>query len=119
MIKNHKLSKSISDASWSEFVRQLFYKSIWYGRDIIQIGRFEPTSKKCNICGYINNELKLEDREWLCLNCGETHDRDVNAAINIKKTGQGMSKEDVELLPVGRAKKRQLGRVKVVALTNT
>ena len=118
MIKNHKLSKSISDASWSEFVRQLFYKSIWYGRDIIQIGRFEPTSKKCNVCSYINHELSLKDREWLCI-CGVLHDRDINAAINIKKTGQGMSKEDVELLPVGRAKKRQLYKVKVVALTNT
>ena len=119
MIKNHNLAKSISDASWSEFVRQLIYKANWYGRQVIQIGRFEPTSKKCNCCGYINNDLKLEDREWLCPDCGEFHDRDHNGAINIKKTGQGMPKEDVELLPVGRAKKRQLRKVKAeFALTS-
>ena len=110
------MAKSISDISWSEFVRQLQYKAIWYGREVIKIGRFEPKSKKCNCCGYINKELTLDIREWLCI-CGVLHDRDINAAINIKKTGQGMSKEDVELLPVGRAKKRQLCKVKVVALT--
>jgi len=100
MVKNHKLAKSISDASWSEFVRQLIYKALWYGRQIIQIGMFEPTSKKCNVCGYINKELTLNDREWTCPDCGEFHDRDHNASINIKKTGQGRSKDDVELLPI-------------------
>ena len=113
MIKNHKLAKSISDASWSEFVRQLQYKAIWYDRKVIQIDRYEPTSKKCNCCGYINKELTLDIREWLCI-CGILHDRDINAAINIKKTGQGMPKEDAELLPVGRAKKRQLYTEKAI-----
>ena len=119
MIKNHKLAKSIADVSWSEFERQLKYKADWYGRKIIQIGRFEPSSKKCNCCEYINQELTLADREWLCPNCGVKHDRDINGAINILETGKiiksgsGRSKEDAELLPLGRTKKRQL-----IALTS-
>lgn len=108
MIKNGCLAKAINDVSWSEFVRQLKYKAYWYGRQIIQIGRFEPSSKKCNCCGWINKDLTLDVREWICLDCGVLHDRDVNAAINILKTGKDIAKEDVELLPVGRAKKRQI-----------
>ncbi len=85
MMKNHNLAQAIQSASWSEFVRQLKYKAEWRGKNIIFIGRFEPSSKTCNKCGYINKELKLNDREWICPICGEHHDRDVNAAINIKK----------------------------------
>jgi putative transposase len=87
MIKNHKLAKSISDCSWSEFVRQLEYKSKWYGKNLIKIGRFEPSSKLCSDCGAINQELTLKDREWACKSCGIIHDRDINAAINIKNIG--------------------------------
>lgn len=87
MIRNHRLAKSISDCSWSEFVRQLEYKSEWYGINLIKIGRFEPSSKLCSNCGTINHELTLKDREWTCKTCGENHDRDINAAINIKKIG--------------------------------
>lgn len=83
MVKNHKLAQSISDASWGEFVRQLEYKADWYGKNIIRIGRFEPSSKTCSCCGAINKELTLQDREWTCA-CGKVLDRDVNAAINIK-----------------------------------
>lgn len=84
ILKNHKLAQSITDASWGEFVRQLEYKAEWYGVNLLRIGRFEPSSKVCSNCGKTNNELKLQDREWTCGNCKALHDRDVNAAINIK-----------------------------------
>lgn len=84
MEQNHHLARAIQGAAWSEFVRQLEYKSEWYGKNILFIGRFEPSSKLCHKCGYINNELQLKDREWVCPVCGEHLDRDVNAAINIK-----------------------------------
>ena len=85
MEHNHNLARAIQSASWSEFVRQLTYKSEWYGKNILFIGRFEPSSKLCHNCGYINKDLKLSDREWTCPVCGEHHDRDVNAAKNIKE----------------------------------
>ena len=85
MEQNHHLAKAIGDAAWGEFVRQLTYKSEWYGKNIVFIGRYEPSSKLCHCCGYVNKELKLSDREWVCPVCGEHHDRDVNAAINIKR----------------------------------
>lgn len=85
MIKNHHLANSIHSASWGEFIKQLKYKAELNGKNIVFIGRFEPSSKTCNKCGYINKELKLNDRKWICPICGEHHDRDINAAINIKK----------------------------------
>lgn len=87
MLKNRNLSKSISDVGWGEFKRQLTYKAEWYGKNIKYIGRFEPSSKICSSCGNIFKELKLSDREWTCQKCGSTHDRDLNAAINIKNFG--------------------------------
>lgn len=84
MIKNRSLSQAIADASWGKFVRQLEYKAEWYGKNIIRIGRFEPSSKTCSNCGSINKELTLQDRDWTCV-CGEVLNRDKNAAINIKK----------------------------------
>jgi putative transposase len=84
MLKNHCLAKSISDAAWSEFRRQLEYKAEWNGRNILTIGRFEPSSKLCNCCGALNRRLTLDQREWVCSTCGTKHDRDVNAAKNIK-----------------------------------
>ena len=86
MLKNHCLAKHISSASWSEFFRQLQYKSEWYGRNLIRIGRFEPSSKMC-LCGYVNKDLTLKDREWNCPNCGRHNDRDLLAAVNIKRFG--------------------------------
>lgn len=86
MIKNHKLSKHISDASWGNFVRILEYKCEWYGKDLVKINKFYPSSKTCNLCGWINQELKLSDRKWTC-KCGEIHDRDINASKNILKEG--------------------------------
>ena len=84
MMKNKHLSNSIQSAAWSEFVRQLKYKSDWYGKNVIFIGMFEPSSKTCSKCGYVKSDLQLNDREWVCPKCGEKHDRDVNAAINIR-----------------------------------
>ena len=84
MLKNHTLAGAIGDAGWGEFVRQLEYKSVWYGRNLLKIGMFDPSSKTCSECGYINKELKLSDREWECPSCGVVLDRDLNAAVNIK-----------------------------------
>lgn len=85
MVKNHNLAKSISDCSWSEFFRMLTYKAENLGKTVLKIGRFDPSSKICSVCGYHNSELVLKDREWVCPGCGSVHDRDINAAINIKK----------------------------------
>jgi putative transposase len=87
MIKNHCLSKSIADASWSKFYSMLEYKANWYGKEIVKIGRFEPTSKTCSCCGWINKVLTLKDRTFACPVCGLELDRDLNAAINIKALG--------------------------------
>lgn len=84
MLKNHKLAKSISDAGWGMFVTMLEYKADWYGKNLLKIGTFQPSSKMCSCCGSINKELQLKDREWTCKGCGTLLDRDVNASINIK-----------------------------------
>lgn len=86
MVKNHCLAKAISDCGWSQFKEFLCYKCEWYGRNLIEIGRFEPSSKMCS-CGVVNTELKLSDRDWTCDSCGVTHDRDVLASQNIKRFG--------------------------------
>lgn len=85
MVKNHKLAQSITDCGWGMFVTMLEYKAEWYGKNILRIGRFEPSSKTCSVCGSINKELTLQDREWTCKKCGTLLNRDVNASINIKK----------------------------------
>lgn len=84
MVQNHCLAQSISDAGWGMFVTMLEYKAEWYGKNILKIGRFEPSSKTCSCCGTINKILTLKDREWNCVGCGVLLNRDVNAAINIK-----------------------------------
>ncbi|MBU3957492.1 MAG: IS200/IS605 family element transposase accessory protein TnpB [Nanoarchaeota archaeon] len=85
MIRNHNLAQAISDAGWSECFRQIEYKCEWTGKTLLQIGQFEASSKICNICGEVNHNLTLADREWTCAKCETKHDRDWNAAINIKK----------------------------------
>ena len=87
MLKNHKLASSIQEMSFYEFKRILEYKANWYGRKLIFIDRFYPSSKTCNHCGYVNKKLKLSDRQWICPNCGEIIERDYNAALNIRDEG--------------------------------
>ena len=84
MLKNHCLAGSISDVGWGMFIDMLEYKAEWYGNNILRIGRFDPSSKMCSCCGNVNKELTLADREWTCAKCNTKHDRDKNAAINIK-----------------------------------
>lgn len=83
MIKNHNLAQAISDVSWGEFIRQIEYKAEWQGKNVLRIGTFEPSSKLCSVCGH-SHKLELSDRQFTCLNCGTFHDRDSNAATNIK-----------------------------------
>lgn len=104
MIKNHSLAQSISDAGWMMFVAMLQYKAEWYGKNIVRIGRFDPSSKTCSCCGFVNGDLVLSTREWRCISCGSVHDRDVNAAINIKEfalknTLSGIDRENQGELP--------------------
>ena len=91
MQKNHKLAKSVSDASFTKFVSMLEYKASWYGRTIVKIDRFCPSTQICNGCGFRNTSLRglknLRVREWICPECGEVHDRDFNASRNILKEG--------------------------------
>ena len=93
MMSNHKLAKSISDLSFYEFRRQLEYKCRWYGRDLVIIDRFYPSSKTCHNCGYIYKDLKLSEREWICPHCKSKIDRDYNAAQNI--LDEGLNKIDI------------------------
>ncbi len=101
MVKNHRLALSISDAGWGSFVSMLKYKALWYGSTILEIPTFQPSTKLCSECGRMNHSLTLSDRTWIC-DCGVTHDRDINAAINIKNyclnnSGKGIPNVPVEL----------------------
>ena len=88
MMQNHNLANSIGDVSWSEFVRVLKYKAEWNGARVVQIDRFDASSQTCHVCNYKNSSVKdLRIRGWTCPQCGTHHDRDVNAAINIRKFG--------------------------------
>ena len=87
MLRNHCLAESIQEMNFGEFKRMLEYKAKWYGRKIVFIDRFYPSSKTCNHCGYINKKLKSSDRQWVCPDCGEIIERDYNAALNIRDEG--------------------------------
>lgn len=106
MVQNRKLSKAISDVSWSSFVTKLKYKANWYGREVVVIDRFYPSSKTCSNCLYIKESLNLNERSWICPKCNTEHDRDVNASKNIlsrgltlKSTGTVDYRHGVEVRP--------------------
>jgi len=94
MVKNHCLAKSISDVSWSKFVELLRYKAEWYGRELVQIDKFFPSSKTCSSCGNIKKDLTLKDREYQCSSCGTKIDRDYNASLNILEEGLRILKKN-------------------------
>lgn len=96
MMQNRKLSKHIWDSAWAELIRQLRYKATWYGRKIITVSRFYPSSKTCSSCGWIFSDMDLSVREWECPCCGTKHDRDTNASFNIVKVGM----DQLEFMPV-------------------
>ena len=100
MQKNRHLAKSISDAGWAEFVRQLKYKSLWYGRELVGIDRWYPSSKRCSDCGHTVAKMPLSVREWTCPECGTIHDRDVNAARNVLAAGLAVSAHGEAVSPV-------------------
>ena len=87
MVKNHNLAESICEMNFGEFRRMLEYKAKWYNRKIVFVDRFYPSSKMCHNCGYVNKELRLSDRQWICPVCGEVIERDYNAALNILDEG--------------------------------
>ncbi len=87
MMRNHKLAKSISDVSWTSLVSKLQYKAAWYGKEVIRIGRWFPSSQICSECGHKDGKKPLHVREWTCPVCHSQHDRDVNAAKNILAEG--------------------------------
>ncbi|MEV5539781.1 RNA-guided endonuclease TnpB family protein [Saccharopolyspora shandongensis] len=91
MVRNRNLSRAISDASWSELRSMLEYKCAWYGRDLIAIDRWFPSSKTCSACGKLTESMPLQVREWTCNDCGARHDRDINAARNIVAAGLAVS----------------------------
>lgn len=103
MLKNHSLARAISDASWYEFRSMLEYKCAWYGRDLVVIDRWFPSSKLCSACGCLQDKMPLSVREWTCA-CGTVHDRDVNAAKNILAAGLAVSACGVGVRPQPRTR---------------
>ena len=97
MMKNHKLAKSIQELSLYKFKEILKYKAKWFDKTIIEIDRYFPSSKLCSSCGYKNDDLTLKNREWVCPQCGQTHNRDINGAVNILNEGIRIYKEKIGL----------------------
>jgi putative transposase len=112
MVKNHKLALAISDASWGELIRQLAYKCEWYGRELIKIDRWFPSSKRCGNCGHIVDKLPLNIREWECPKCQTTHDRDINASRNILAAGLAVSVCGANIRPDRESSQGQLRKTR-------
>ena len=114
-MKKGNLSKSVSDAGWSAFVRQLEYKARWYGKSFVRIDRFYPSSQICSSCGHKDGKKALDVREWACSNCGVEHDRDLNAAANVllkgysDLTGLSVNDSSAELVDYKRGEEVRLG----------
>ncbi len=106
MVKNHTLAKAIHDGGWSAFVSQLAYKAEWYGRNLVKIDKWYPSSKRCFDCGHILDALPLDIRQWTCPQCGSVHDCDVNAAQNVHAVGLTVLEGFGEAVRPGRAKAR-------------
>ena len=111
MVKNQNLALAISDASWGELIRQLAYKCEWYGRELIKIDRWFPSSKRCGNCGHIVDKLPLNIREWKCPKCATNHDRDINASKNILAAGLAVSVCGATIRPE-ESKSRKAGALK-------
>ena len=113
MVKNHKLARSISDAAWGEMFRQLEYKCEWYGRQLVKIDRFFPSSKRCNHCGFVIEKLPLHVRSWDCPSCGTTDiDRDINAGKNILAAGLAVTVCGADIRPDNHSVKGQLRKTR-------
>ena len=112
MMKSRKLAQAIADASWGELVRQLEYKCQWYGRTLIKIDRWFPSSKRCGNCGHIVEKMPLNVREWECPECRTHHDRDINAARNILAAGLAVKVCGANIRPDGHKSKRQLRKTR-------
>jgi putative transposase len=106
MLQNKYLAKSISDSSWTMFVTYLEYKAQWYGRKLIKVDRYFPSTQLCSNCGYINKALTLSDREWTCPQCGTHHDRDINPSVNLYKVG--LAQSDVKPVEIGSVDERKM-----------
>lgn len=124
LMKNNKLSQAFSDVALGAFYDMLEYKAIWNDKTIVKIDRYFPSSKTCSVCGWIKQDLKLKDRNWVCPSCNTYHDRDHNASqnihkqgLNIIKSGSGMMSEDKqkrgEALPIGESMKHETPSLKV------
>lgn len=107
MVKNHSLARAISGAGWSELRRQLEYKAAWYGRDVVVVDRFFPSSKLCSNCGHLLDSLPLNVRCWTCPGCKATHDRDINAARNLLAAGLAVTACGAGVRPKRRIPPRQ------------
>ncbi|PPT10638.1 Mobile element protein [Geitlerinema sp. FC II] len=108
MVKNPKLARHISDCAWGEFVNQLDYKCQWYGRTLVKVDKWFPSSKRCGHCGHIVESLPLSVREWICPECGTHHDRDLNAAKNLLAAGHAVSVCGADVRPKGHESRGQL-----------
>ncbi|MEV5745038.1 RNA-guided endonuclease TnpB family protein [Microbispora rosea] len=106
MVRNHSLARAISDGGWGEFRRQLEYKTAKYGRTLVVIDRWYPSSKTCSACGHLLAQLSLSTRTWQCPSCGTRHDRDVNAAKNILAAGRAVSACGADVSPQGSSLRR-------------
>jgi putative transposase len=106
LMRNRRLARSIADASWGEFLRQITYKCQWHGKNLLRAGRFDASSKTCGDCGRRKDDLCLRDRQWVCPSCGVLHDRDINAARNIVR----FAFQNVPNVPRGHAETKACGQ---------